>query len=333
MKNYTLFPENCDISQNSGDENQPGLFASHNAESVPLASCETTQGERSALDAWAAGFEAWKPANQLRNEGSLSTAHISPDGELETEETEFPCVEWDEGASNFRVSKGGKTVAVGGGKRGKINSYSAAARRRFLRKFGKVKRDEELPCFATLTYHDKYPSPRESKDHLDIFQKRFHRKFPKAGVFWKLEPQERGAPHFHFSIWGVDLSDLRAFIPACWSSIVDPDDGLLYLWHLGKLGNGNRHCVQQAYSFRGVLSYMGKYLGKAFKIADWEDTGRFWGVWYPENIPFGESKKRYISLATAIVIMRYQRRFSKIRKSGRSLTIFCDASQWVNRLL
>jgi hypothetical protein len=215
-----------------------------------------------------------------------------------------------------------------------------------MRTIARVRRDADLPMFVTLTYPDKFPDPVESKIHLDNFIKRFRRRFPKAGWIWKLEPQERGAPHFHLLVWGVDFIRLSFWVPGTWFAIAGGGDPKHLAWHEGRCGHGNKHCVERVRSFKGVWFYASKYLGKKFEVAGWNNkwTGRYWGVIAPENIPFGELRELVITRRQAVQIMRYQRRFSrskkvqgkkirKLRGDRRSLSIFCDASQWVERLI
>lgn len=264
---------------------------------------------------------------------TLSTAHISPQ------------IQYYQGASLFKASKGGECDQVGGGVRGKIKGFSYGSRRRLMLTIAKVRRDAALPMFITLTYPDEFPDPAESKIHLDNFCKRLRRTFPDVGMIWKLEPQQRGAPHFHCLAWGVDLAKLMNFVPQAWFEIAGGGDQKHLAWHKGLCGHGNKHCVQQVKSFKGVWFYAAKYLGKTFEVAGWDKkwTGRYWGVIARENIPFGELRELVVTRQFAIQVMRYQRRFAKprkvhgrkIRKSptgGRSLTIFCDASQWAERL-
>lgn len=65
-----------------------------------------------------------------------------------------------------------------------------------------ILRDAELPNFVTLTYPAKFPTVSRAKRDLKVFQQRLIRRFPGSGGIWKLEPQERGAPHYHLLIWG-----------------------------------------------------------------------------------------------------------------------------------
>jgi hypothetical protein len=119
-----------------------------------------------------------------------------------------------------------------------------------------------------------------------------------------------------------------------WYEIVNSGDEKHLQWHLGLLGNGNVHCVQQVLSWYGVRSYASKYLGKTFEVAGWEalQTGRYWGVVNDYNVPFGEVIQKEVTLHKAIQIQRYQRRFSGRKHVQRSVTIFCDADQWIDKL-
>jgi len=247
-----------------------------------------------------------------------------------------PQIEYTEKGSLLKVCRGGEKKPVyGGGKRGKITKFSKASRRRLLYTIARIKRDAKLPMFVTLTYPDKYPSPGESKRHLKMFLQRLMRQFPNAGVIWKLEPQKRGAPHYHMLIWGVPISELFGWVDVNWYDIAGEGDIKHLLWHMGKCGNGNKPCVQKVDSWRGVWSYAAKYLGKTFDVAGWGEiyTGRFWGTVGRENIPFGDTVKMEIERYIACTAMRYQRRFARLKtRNNLSLTIFCDASQWVNRL-
>jgi hypothetical protein len=251
----------------------------------------------------------------------LSTAHISP------------FLEYRMGASVLKAHRGGMSEQVGGGKRGDIKGFSYHSRRRLMLTIGAIRRDAELPAFVTLTYPEKFPAPGEAKKHLDIFFKRLARGFDQHGSIWKLEPQQRGAPHFHVLTWGANISDLAEFVPSAWFKIAGGGDEKHLRWHLGEFGN--QHCVQPVHSWRGVWSYASKYLGKTFEVSGWSDkwTGRYWGLIKRGNVPFGELVQENVTRSKAVEVMRYQRRFSGLKsKGGKSLTIFCDAEQWIQNL-
>ena len=252
---------------------------------------------------------------------TLSKAHIRP------------FITFRSGSSILKSSKGEKFPRVGGGQRGRINGFSRQSRYRLMQTIAGVRRDAELPKFITLTYPAEFPTVKDAKRDLKVMSQRLDRKYKNAGYIWKLEPQERGAPHYHLLMWGADDS-LLDFVAQNWYEIAGKNDrnALLFLYGLLK---GSKPCVTDVNSWRGVWSYASKYLGKTFEVAEWGSkwTGRFWGVRNRQNIPFGEEITLPVSKKDVVQLMRYQRRFSKMKRYGNSLTIFCDADQWVSRLV
>lgn len=244
-----------------------------------------------------------------------------------------PFVEWRENASVLKVSKAEPQTRKGGGVRGVVKGFSRGSRKRLMQCIASVRRDASLPVFITLTYPNLFPQPKQSKTHLKAFLMRVRRAYPEAGIIWKLEPQRRGAPHFHLLVWGVGVKELRGFVPTAWFEIAGGGDELHLLWHEGKLKN--RHCTQKVNSFNGVWAYASKYLGKTFEVAGWDSkaVGRFWAVVARENIPFGEYRQSNITRGKAVQVMRYQRRYAKLKgRNYPSLTTFCNAKQWVEKL-
>jgi len=325
MKNYTLITSALQMG---------GVYVQQTDENT--STVEYSRGFTSdALDRWRASFTQWQEIAVP----VLSTAHIRPVSQSE----KIPFFEFYENASIFKVSRGGSSAQVGGGPRGQIKGYSYASGLRMKRTLGQVRRDAELPAFVTLTYPDIFPTDREVfKKHLAIFTKRFRRKFHQAGFVWKLEPQKRGAPHYHLLVWGADLDKLSSWAPEAWHDIAGGGDEKHLRWHRGLCGHGNKHCVELVRSYQAITDYVPKYLSKNFDFEGWTNVGRFWGVVCRGNIPFGKKITIEVSLSKSLVAMRYQRRFIQGPKSQRkkrhktnsqSRTIFCDASQWVNRLL
>lgn len=255
----------------------------------------------------------------------LSTAHIRPR------------IEYYAGASLLKSTKGIPCEAVGGGKRGKVKGFSHASRLRMMRTIGSIRRDAELPSFVTLTYPDEFPTVERAKRDLKVFIQRLRRKFPKAGFIWKLEPQQRGAPHYHMLVWGCSDVDLLAWVVPTWYDVAGNGDQNHFRFHAGLIP-GTKPCVERVRSWRGVWSYASKYLGKTFDVAEWGNqwTGRFWGVGNREGIPFGEKIELDLTTGQVVRCMRYQRRFIRShrgRRSVNSMTIFCDAQQWIFKLL
>lgn len=248
----------------------------------------------------------------------LSKAHISPH------------VEYMAGAGLLKAHKGGpREEQMGGGLRGAVKGFSVASRRRLLGIVRSIKLDAELPLFITLTYPNTYPDAKTSKKHLDRFFKRFTRAFPGHGSIWKLEPQKRGAPHYHILTWGLQLEQVAEFVPGAWFDIAGGGDPKHLTWHMG--GFENQHCVQQVYNQKGVLAYASKYLSKTFEVEGWQHVGRFWGIIGRDNIPFGELVRVEVTYKKAVEILRYGKRFTGLKRNNRSLKIFCIADHWAEK--
>ena len=131
--------------------------------------------------------------------------------------------------------------------------------------------------FVTLTYPGQYPGQWSTwKRQLDNWLHRLKRRLPKAAGVWKLEPQRRGAPHFHLYVVGCPFI-AREWLSNSWYQTVRSGDER----HL-KAGTQ----VQLVRSHRGVLSYAAKYTAKHQELpSDWQDgVGRWWGVFNRDQL-------------------------------------------------
>jgi hypothetical protein len=133
---------------------------------------------------------------------------------------------------------------------------------------------------VTLTYPDLWsPDPVQWKSDLDAFLKRLLRLNPNFSAIWRLEPQERGAPHYHLLIY--QKSGKRPFLPHEWVS---------KSW--AKITNGNpESCsrVEALKSHRGGMFYAAKYcakLGDGSLPDGWEHVGKHWGKFNADCLPF-----------------------------------------------
>lgn len=199
-----------------------------------------------------------------------------------------------------------------------------------MRLIASVRRDC-APVFVTLTYPERFPGERQAKRDLDVFIKRLGRRFPDVAGVWKIEPQQRGAPHFHLLIWNVPLHELRKFVPLAWHEIAGQGDPKHLLWHLG--GLGNQFCVQPARKGVKAFWYASKYISKEV-AQDCQHWGRWWGVFFRERLPFGQVLNIPVSEEKAIEFIRYMRRYANLpSRDYKSLTIICDPKQWLDRLL
>lgn len=222
------------------------------------------------------------------------------------------------------------------GVRGRISNFSRSSRWRLMQAIGKMRIDQ-IPLFVTLTYPAEFSlDPKDWKRDLATFYKRLRRRFPHSSALWKLEPQKRGAPHYHMFIWGVDELQLRIWIAQAWYEVVDSGDKKHY--HHG--------CkVEHIRSWAGVRSYAAKYMGKEQTgQPGWEFPGRWWGIFNADKLPVGQLVRLGLPRAESILILRNMRKYAKMdkrRKKGRfkgdndypSLTILCNnASGWLGQI-
>ena len=158
--------------------------------------------------------------------------------------------------------------------RGKVVSFSARSRIRLMSKVAEVQR--EVPChFVSLTFPDYSTTPEQAKEFLWAWWRRFERKFPKVGMIWKIEPQERGTPHFHLLIFGAK------YIPHLWAKATWAD----VLQSAGYAGAFHRGVDLKFVpgSWRVIAAYITKYFSKPVTM---EGMGRVWGCRGRTHIPW-----------------------------------------------
>ncbi len=285
----------------------------------------------------------------------LSPSHTSPDGVAEAPARVHPghvmrlrreSGKGRHAAYELGTSENGRCLHVkcslpGGGSTGgvrrAISGFSSGSRRRLLQKIHQLDTVKAgLPLFVTLTYPAVFPtSGRVVKRDLDTFLKRvkraYHSETSPVWGFWKLEPQQRGAPHLHLLVWGVAPFPHRAdpdvyqeqvrgvwrwrsscpcplcFVRVAWFEVVGSGDPK-------HLQAGTR--TERVKTWNGVTAYASKYLGKRFQDVSviWQEVGRFWGIFGRRYLPVNFA---YVKLTARgfFMLRRYARRL--LRKAGR----------------
>lgn len=247
-----------------------------------------------------------------------------------------------------------------GGSRGRVTMFSEDSRRRLLRRCNQVNRSNISPervWFITLTYPASWPGdPHQWKRDLQDWQKRLYRRWGIMSAIWKLEPQKRGAPHFHLllfvpaafacglefvkwyrdrkgrkrALWrGGKLLEFRSWLAQSWFEVVGSGDPK----HL----EAGTQC-DPLFSWRGVIRYASVYLGKATCFADPETgevlpVGRFWGIWGEDALIklVRHSIPRRAWYSAARALLRTAACRGLLRRGG-SRTLFAPAED-VERLL
>lgn len=183
-------------------------------------------------------------------------------------------------------------------KRGKCHGYGESPRRRMRERVHAIRRDA-TGLFLTLTYQDKRPSPERVKKDLEAFWAWLEREYNGEHVqniscIWKMEPQERGMPHFHLIVYGVP------FIPVQKAS---------RRWHeiTNQTGDAHRKSgveIETAVNQDGRLQgYLAGYMTKmhdhwpgAEPGDEWWDTGRWWGKKGEAYLPIAEWEDTVVKL-------------------------------------
>ncbi len=234
-----------------------------------------------ATKAWLSGVGEVEPGPGGPAGGSrplsLSSEHISPRKQL----SDSPTVTYAKGGNYAKVRIPGIYNGVRA-KRGDVRGFSARSQRALLARVNSI---DQGRCragdfaFVTLTYPRAFPTASASKIDLDNFLKRLEREHGLRWLIWKLEPQQRGAPHYHLLVHvgaSFDPAKLCAWVAHAWHDLAGGGDANHLKWHLGLLGN--RPCVEQVRDWQGVGNYAAKYLGKtSLGDEEWQHPGRFWG--------------------------------------------------------
>ncbi len=194
------------------------------------------------------------------------------------------------------------------GNRKQITTFSHRSRKNLLKQLFCLSQYPSL--FVTLTYPRFFPADSEEwKRHLDNFSREIRRKFPDAWFFWKLEPQKRGAPHYHLiGDLGkqVPIILLRQYLSEVWFRVCGAYDSKQL-----------RAGVQADYvndSLGRMKSYVCKYVAKVDEnvILDiWATPGRFWGKIGEKNMPPRLAYVMDVSLSDYVKIKRLIRKWLK----------------------
>jgi hypothetical protein len=244
-------------------------------------------------------------------------------------------------------------------KRGAVSGFSCKARSRMLSLVASLSAKIH-PQFVTLTYpHEWDNDPLAWKSDLDTFGKWLRRSYSAAAFVWKLEPQKRGAPHFHLLVYGIPFLPWQN-VAVRWAEIVNQcklprnfpvekekyGAHLFHEWARNSIENRDvaDHVtagvkVEAIRSRNGVMRYCSKnYMGKEFALPDgWEKVGRFWGVVGRKNFPRSQVIGVEISRAAFAKVRRTARRWfaskGMRRRGGGALTLFTSAHwQWLRAI-
>lgn len=129
------------------------------------------------------------------------------------------------------------------------------------------------PFFVSMTYHLDFPNAKGAKNDLKNYFDRLKTIDPDVGYVWKMEFQDRGAPHFHCIIFPSKNSRLSGNqIRKKWHAIAKDDDDDNYHEEHGT----DVQRVERLGSFKKMYRYVSKYATKQVEAT--EANGRYWGT-------------------------------------------------------
>ena len=234
----------------------------------------------------------------------------------------------------------------GGGRRGVISGFSPASRLRLMRLFASLDQSRISSVFLTLTYPAEFPSPAEAKKHLRTFLKRVSRLYPGASGVWRLEFQERGAPHFHLVLFNLPFMP-KELVQSWWGDIIGfdaPFTRIEFISTRKKLVNYVSKYTAKVGGRRGFnidayLTAEGKFIHpQTGEVSN--SVGRHWGIFNGELLPYADSLEVSIPLQQMHIFYAFRRGVRKVwRKAGRTgknagFTLFVSsADKWHKYIL
>jgi hypothetical protein len=157
-----------------------------------------------------------------------------------------------------------------------IVSFSLNSRRRMIKLISTIQFFSYYKTiFVTLTYHNDFHfDARKTKRDLDNYLKSIKHFLPTIDYIWRLEEQERGAPHFHILFFvreklsKDDENKLNDFLKEKWIAIKSCK--CHYCRNYGVV-------VEPINSTRKLVSYVAKYSAKVDLKKPKSLIGRRWG--------------------------------------------------------
>lgn len=198
-------------------------------------------------------------------------------------------------------------------KRGEVTDWSPKARARFKRKIAKCKRGGlRNALMLTVTYPKEFPAVDDHhiyKGHLNQLNNYF-RENDICG-FWKLEFQDRGAPHYHYVLLPKskikNLDNIRKDLSKRWYEIVGSGD--------------HKHLqagitLEHAKTIDGTIGYLTGYMSKEYQLRPGNFTGHYTGTVNRKLIPWGKENAIHLGREKALRVRRILRK--GIQKSMES---------------
>jgi hypothetical protein len=193
-----------------------------------------------------------------------------------------------------------------------------------------------IPAMLTLTYPNDWetvaPDGSAAQRHLNLFRKRFERKYSPDKpmmALWKMEFQRRGAPHFHLFMVPPADPDFMSWVSETWADVVAHPDAEERRKHV-LAGTGLDYSPGlRSTDVKRLSTYFAKHNSSNYSSSKeyqnrppqlWLDAGkigRFWGRWGLSPLV----AKVEVSHEDAIYASRLLRRWAKANAQPRIVMV------------
>lgn len=239
------------------------------------------------------------------------------------------------GESGIELKRHGqmRRAVNSGGKRGAIDGFSAAARRRLRQSLLRARlRETGYICGVTLTlpwsvadgawmaYMDKF------RDSWDSYCHAWRRKYPHSAMIYRVELQQRGAPHIHAVCYMAaadgSVDNLKASLTGLWAQAM----GNRVRWTDGAINGGYAHrgvSVDHIKSMGAIMRYLCDHATKR-KQAQLGYKGKQWGVVARANLDWLEPTPIELEPRAEVLFRRCLRRLCRytLNKGNHALAPF-----------
>jgi hypothetical protein len=221
----------------------------------------------------------------------------------------------------------------GGGARGNVTEFSPQSRVRLFRLIARLKTPEHKGyrskvSFVTLTTGEIF-HPRVFKVFLFRLFRRLRKRFPGTAIIWRLEYQDRGAPHAHLILYNAPWIDKHA-LQKVWGDIVGQEQPFTR--------------IEMIRVYKKLVNYVAKYVAKEqgscgfnnvtysdrsenLSASELESAGRVWGVYNRQALPFDDLVTDWVPMDGSWYMIRgYCRKFYPFLEEQDTcgFTVFMD---------
>jgi len=160
--------------------------------------------------------------------------------------------------------------------RSTVQTFSHASARRMKNFLSEISyKSYPTKFFFTCTFHNIYPLDKEGlHSYLIKMVKAIEYHFEECSIIWRIELQEREAPHFHFIVLfpykrsSKEVIILGGRLKRIWGNLTKKINYFSYT-----AGSD----LRQLYTVDKVMSYISKYMAKKTTTEVPRGLGRLWG--------------------------------------------------------